>query len=99
MRVQVTIDCADPHALARFYSSGFGYQMENHDAGIRRLLDAGLVTDDDLLEVDGHLAFRTAAGCNDPEGRWPRLHFEQVPDGKQTTKNRIHLDFQLGSDE
>jgi Glyoxalase-like domain len=97
MRVQVAIDCADPHRLAAFYAAAFSYEVEQHDAMIRTLLDQGLVTDDDLVEVDSGLAFATAAACSDPGGALPRFLFQQVSEGK-TVKNRVHLDFQMGSD-
>lgn len=97
MRVQVAIDCAEPHLLAAFYAAGFGYEVERHDQVISQLLDQGLVTDADLVEIDGRPAFATAAGCSDPRGAAPRLLFQRVPEGK-TAKNRVHLDFQMGGD-
>jgi hypothetical protein len=95
MKVQVAIDCAEPHRLAAFYAAAFEYELERHDAIVRGLLDQGLVTDDDLIEVDGALAFANAAACFDPAGVRPRLLFQQVPEGK-LAKNRVHLDFQMG---
>ena len=97
MRVQVAIDCADPHMLAAFYAAAFGYEVERHETMIRSLLEQGLITDDDVIEVDGGLAFSTAAGCSHPDGTLPRLLFQQVPEGK-AAKNRVHLDFQMGGD-
>lgn len=32
----------------------------------------------------------------DPEGRGPRLYFQQVPEGK-VIKNRVHLDVRVGT--
>ncbi|HEX5586701.1 MAG TPA: VOC family protein [Acidimicrobiia bacterium] len=98
MKVQVAIDCAEPHRLVAFYAAAFGYEVEHHDAMIRGLLEQGLVTDDDLVEIDGSLAFATAAACSDPAGDLPRLLFQQVPEGK-VVKNRVHLDFQMGGAE
>jgi catechol 2,3-dioxygenase-like lactoylglutathione lyase family enzyme len=98
MQVQVAIDCADPHLLARFYAEGLGFRVEDHDERVRGLQAQGLLTDDDVVEIDGKLAFRTAAACGDPDGRLPRLLFQQVPEPK-TVKNRTHLDFQFGSGE
>lgn len=97
MRVQVAIDCANPHRLAAFYAAAFGYEVERHETMIRSLLEQGLVTDDDVIEVDGGLAFSTAAGCTDPAGTLPRLLFQRVPEGK-AVKNRVHLDFQMGGE-
>ncbi len=97
MRVQVAIDCADPHRLAAFYAAGFGYEVERNEPMIRNLLEQGLVTEADLVEVDGCLQFATAAACRDSAGARPRLLFQQAPEGK-TAKNRVHLDFQLGDE-
>lgn len=58
----------------------------------------GSVTENDVVEIDGRLAFPNAAGCADPLGSAPRLLFQQVPEGK-LAKNRVHLDFQMGSDD
>ena len=55
------------------------------------------MTQDDLVEVDGRVAFATAAACSDPEGALPRLLFQRVPEGK-AVKNRVHLDFQMGGE-
>ena len=97
MRVQVAIDCADPHRLVAFYAAGFGYEVERNDAMIRNLLEQGLITEADLVEVDGSLQFSTAAACRHPSEAGPRLLFQQVPEGK-AAKNRVHLDFQVGDD-
>jgi hypothetical protein len=98
MRVQVAIDCTDPHRMVRFYADAFGYAAERNDAMIRKLMADGLVTDDDVIEIDGALAFKVAAGCTHPDGGLPRLLFQQVPEGK-VAKNRVHLDFQMGGSE
>lgn len=99
MRVQVAIDCADPHRMAAFYAAAFGYAVEQHEDMIRTLLGDGLVSQEDVVEVDGRLAFATAAACSDPdlERKLPRLLFQQVPE-KKCIKNRVHLDFQMGGD-
>jgi hypothetical protein len=97
MKVQIAIDCDDPHRQVAFYAAAFGYEAERHDEMIRGLLDQGLVTDADVVEVDGGLAFKTAAACSDPSGAWPRLLFQQVPEAK-VVKNRVHLDFQMGDE-
>ncbi len=35
------------------------------------------------------------AACRDPDGSGPRLFFQNVPEPK-TTKNRVHLDLNVG---
>ena len=66
--IQIAVDCRDPHHLARFWAAAVGYEIEHDDEMIRSLIDAGLASDDDVMEVDGHLQWRTAAACSDPEG-------------------------------
>ena len=101
---QVTIDARDPHTLARFWAAALGYAVEDHDAFIRGLLDAGQITPDDVVETDGRLAFRIAEAIRhpddlerdafaDPAPR--RLLFQLVPEEK-ATKNRVHLDLTVG---
>lgn len=93
----MTVDCVEPHGLAQFYRATFGYEVENHEPGIRQLLADGLLDDADVIEVDGHLAFADTAACRDPTGLMPRLHLQRVPEAR-VTKNRLHLDFQYGND-
>jgi hypothetical protein len=95
MRVQVTIDCRDPHALARFYADAFGYEVGDSDTMVRQLLQSGALTDDDVIDLDGKLAFREGAFCMDPAGVMPRLFLQLVPEQK-VAKNRVHLDYQVG---
>jgi len=95
--LQIAIDCAEPHALARFWAEAIGYEIERHDALVRRMLEQGYATEDDVTEVDGLMAWREAAACVDPDGRQPRLLFQVVPEGK-ATKNRVHLDLHVGAE-
>ena len=91
MKIQVAIDCADPHALVRFWAALLDYEIEQDPAFVQQMLDLGYATPDDTAVVDGVLTWRTAVACSDPSGRGPRLLFQQVPEPK-TVKNRVHLD-------
>jgi glyoxalase superfamily protein len=93
---QVTVDATDPHALAKFWAAALGYDNEDHSAFIRQMLDQGVVTDDDVLEVDGRLAWRTGAAVRHPDGS-RRILFMQVSD-PTPGKNRWHLDLNVGRD-
>lgn len=43
---QVTVDCADPHALADWWAETLGWQVEPQDeAFIRQMINAGYATD------------------------------------------------------
>jgi hypothetical protein len=94
---QVAIDAADPHALNRFWSAAMGYEMEDHHDLVKQLLDGGQVTPDETIELDGRLAFKSAAASRDPDGSAPRLLFQTVPEPK-TVKNRVHLDLHVGDE-
>ncbi|HEX9855134.1 MAG TPA: VOC family protein [Acidimicrobiia bacterium] len=93
--VQVAVDCHDPHALADFWAAVMGYEVEFDDDFIRGLIAAGQATEDDVIEHNGHVQWKTAAACRDPEGKHPRLLFQQVPEPK-SVKNRWHLDIHIG---
>lgn len=95
---QIAIDCADPHRLARFWADAMGYDVEDHHDVVEQMLEAGYAqAEEDATEIDGRLAWRTAAACSHPDGSLPRLLFQQVPEPK-TTKNRVHLDLHVGPD-
>lgn len=83
--VQVTIDCADPAALAAFWSDVLGYVVQEPPAGF--------ATWEQALEAMGVPPERwnDASALVDPTGRGPRLFFQRVPEGK-SAKNRLHLD-------
>lgn len=96
--IQITIDCADPHALVTFWSAALGYDTEDHTEVVRPLLDAGRLPEAAVRRGGGgRLGFADLAACRDPEGRRPRLLLqrEATPKG---TKNRLHLDVQVGAD-
>lgn len=93
--LQIAVDCADAHPLCKFWADALGYDVEYDEDFIRKLMADGLITEDDVTEFEGHLVFRTAIACRDPEGRSPRLLFQQVPEPK-TVKNRMHLDLHVG---
>ncbi len=94
---QIVVDAADPHAANRFWSAAMGYEMEDHHDLVNQLLAGGQITPDETVELDGRLAFKTAAACRDPEGIGPRLLFQTVPEPK-TVKNRVHLDLHVGDE-
>jgi glyoxalase superfamily protein len=93
--VQVTFDAADPHRLAAWWADLLGYAVEDNHEVVSGLLESGVVTDADVVEIDGRRFFADAAAATDPDGEGPRLLFQRVPEGK-TAKNRVHLDVPLG---
>jgi Glyoxalase-like domain len=95
VKYQVAIDCADPHQLARFWSEALHWPVEDHSDMIKQLLEQEIATEDDVMIVDGRLAWKTAAAVRDEDApERGRLLFQQVPEPK-TVKNRVHLDLRL----
>jgi hypothetical protein len=97
-RLQVAFDTADPHAQARFWAEALHYEMEDHSYVVNHLLGLGQLQPAEVIDVDGRPAFRDVAACRDLEGARPRLFFQRVPEPK-TTKNRVHLDLQVGAEQ
>lgn len=103
---QVVVDCMDPHRLAAFWGAALGWEIEQHEEFIKKLLADGQLAEDDVTEVGGKLGFRTAAAIRDPEaGLSPRnqpvrgrMLFQIVPEAK-SVKNRVHLDIYFDTDE
>ncbi len=106
--LQITIDCADPGRLVRFWCEALGYVPEPPPAGFDSwrgyLLSIGVPADELDAELDqagGDQAGGDEAGgdpCHsviDPDGRGPRIWFQPVPEAKQV-KNRLHLDLGVG---
>lgn len=91
--VQVTFDARDPRALSCFWRDALGY-VHPGPPGVNLADDA-----DPLAAWDDFLARAAvpeqqrnrASAVEDPDGRGPRLFFQQVPEEK-VAKNRVHLD-------
>ncbi|WP_019816601.1 VOC family protein [Saccharomonospora saliphila] len=83
--IQITLDCADPGALAAFWAEALGYRMQDPPDGFASWEQA--------LEAMGvppeHR--NDASAVVDPDGSGPRVFFQRVPEPKQV-KNRLHLD-------
>ncbi|MFJ9692740.1 VOC family protein [Kitasatospora sp. NPDC101183] len=97
---KLVVDCLDPHRQAAFWATALEYTVEDHSTLITRLLAAGATTEEALVEVDGHHAWRTLAAVRHPEdpsdpvsdtGLGRRILFQAVPEPKPD-KNRLHLD-------
>ena len=98
MGLQVTFDCADPHAQARFWAVATDFEVEDHHDMITGLIEGGQVPadSDDVVVVDGRRRWRDDAAAASKNPAAPnRLLFQRVPEGK-TAKNRVHLDLHPG---
>ena len=65
MALQITFDCTDPHAQARFWAVALDYDVEDHDEHIGGVIAAGHVPadSDDVITIDGRRAWRDYAGA------------------------------------
>ncbi|MFI9819893.1 VOC family protein [Streptomyces sp. NPDC052013] len=101
---KLVIDAGDPHAQADFWAAALGYVVEDNSALIEKLLDAGVVPPEIIVEHHGRRAFRDLIAVRHPDdpfeegsgtGLGRRLLFQRVPEAK-TVKNRLHLDVHAG---
>ncbi len=87
-KLQLVIDCADPHRLVEFWTTALRYEPESPPDGSSSWLTYWRsmgVPEEELAGVDG------PESVVDPAGVGPRIWFQQVPEPK-TLKNRLHLD-------
>lgn len=89
-RVQVTIDCADPQAMADFWQLALGYIEQPPP---EEYPDWNAFADAVGIPVEDRDRFGAVV---DPAGQGPRLLFQKVPEGK-VVKNRVHLDIDVGA--
>ena len=89
--VQVTFDCADPRGLSEFWCAVLGYRPDPSPSGFASWDEA--LTSWGVPEE----LWNSRAACSDPEGRGPRLFFQQVPETK-AVKNRVHLDVRTATE-
>jgi hypothetical protein len=91
--IQVTFDAHDPAALSSFWRDVLGYVYPS-PPGVDLPEGADpLAAWDEFLERAGvpEEERNMASALEDPDGRGPRLFFQQVPETK-VAKNRLHLD-------
>ncbi|MEU9762052.1 VOC family protein [Streptomyces sp. NPDC047985] len=101
---KLVIDSTNASALADFWAAALEYEVEDPSALIERLLAAGHIGEDAVVEHAGRRTFRGYAAIRHPEdpfdgtsgvGRGRRLLFQDVPEGK-SGKNRLHIDVHAG---
>ncbi|HWE61593.1 MAG TPA: VOC family protein [Chloroflexota bacterium] len=84
---QVTFDCADPDAQARFWAAALDYILQPPPAGYADW--ESFLTEQGMAHLMGQ-----ASAIVDPAGTGPRIFFQRVPEQK-TVKNRVHLDLNV----
>jgi catechol 2,3-dioxygenase-like lactoylglutathione lyase family enzyme len=89
VKFQLTVDCADPARMTRFWATALGYRVEDPPGGFDtwNAFWRSIGVPDDELDDDRD----NADSLVDPDGAGPRIWFQQVPERKQI-KNRLHLD-------
>lgn len=92
-KFQLTVDCADPGRLARFWAMALEYEVEPAPAGFATWNDywRSIGVPEEELDPDGD----GSDSIVHPDGAGPRIWFQQVPEGK-VVKNRLHLDVHVG---
>jgi len=103
---KLVVDTRNAPALADFWAAALGYDVEDPDPLIERLLAAGQLGEDMVVEHDGGRIFRGYAAIRHPEdpfdpvsgiGRGRRILFQDVPEPK-SVKNRLHIDVHADAD-
>ena len=101
---KLVIDSADAPTIADFWAAALEYEPEDPSELIGKLLAAGHITEDQVVDHRGRRLFRGFAAIRHPDdpydeetgiGRGRRLLFQDVPEGK-TVKNRLHIDIHSG---
>ncbi|GGO53172.1 MULTISPECIES: VOC family protein [Streptomyces] len=101
---KLVIDARDPHAQAAFWGETLGYEVEDNDALIERLLGVGAVPEALTVEFRGRRAWRDLIAVRHPDdpydedsgtGLGRRILFQRVPETK-SGKNRLHVDVHSG---
>lgn len=87
---QITIDCADPDRMARFWAVALGYELQGPPDGFETWREYWLSVGVPEDEVED--SFDSVV---DPAGVKPRIWFQQVPEAK-AGKNRLHFDLLVG---
>lgn len=102
VETQVTVDCDDAHAQARFWAAALGYLVEDTHDLVTAVLAAGYADRDrDTVEIEGRLAWGTMVGIKHPvdaagpRGGGRRILFISVPD-RVPGRNTWHLDLNVG---
>jgi len=97
---KLLIDSTNAPDLADFWAAALDYQLEDPSPLIERLLAAGHIDKEAVLEHHGRKTFRGYAAIRHPDdpfdetsgvGHGRRLLFQDVPEGK-SGKNRLHVD-------
>jgi catechol 2,3-dioxygenase-like lactoylglutathione lyase family enzyme len=88
IRIDLTLDCADPARLAEFWKMALGYEDEPPPAPFATREAWLQQFDRSEPDAEGY------AWLRDPAGIGPRLSLQQVREPK-VAKNRLHMDVRV----
>jgi hypothetical protein len=83
--LQIVFDCKDPASLSQFYASALRYKLQDPPEGFGSWQEA--LQEWKIPESE----WNSASAIVDPEGRGPRIYFQQM-DTPKPGKNRLHID-------
>ena len=83
--VQIVFDCIDPDGLSKFYAEALHYKLQDPPEGFKTWEEALTAW---MVPVE---EWNSASAIVDPEGKGPRIYFQQMDTPKQG-KNRVHID-------
>ncbi len=84
-KLQVVFDCKDPEGLAKFYAEALHYKLQDPPAGYASW--EAFLKEHGIPESE----WNSASAIVDPEGKGPRVYFQQMETPKPG-KNRLHID-------
>ena len=85
LRLQVVFDCRDPAGLSKFYAEALHYKLQDPPSGYTSW--EGFLKEKDVPKEE----WNSANAIVDPEGKGPRIYFQQM-DTPKLGKNRLHID-------
>jgi hypothetical protein len=84
-KLQIVFDCADPAGLSEFYAKALHYKLQDPPIGFDSW--EGWLKQQRIPESE----WNSASAIIDPEGKGPRIYFQQM-DTPKLGKNRLHID-------
>jgi len=84
-RLQVVFDCRDPAKLSEFYARALHYKLQDPPSGYPSW--EAWLKEQGIPEAE----WNSASAIVDPEGKGPRVYFQQMYTPK-LGKNRLHID-------
>lgn len=98
MKLQIAIDCADPHTQADFWAAALGGEVQDVEPIVAGALAAGFASDADVTTHGGRRVWKDASAVLHADPAVPRVFLQRVPEPK-AAKNRLHLDLQVGEEQ